>query len=100
MNLTDFNPWWKSSEVPKELIGQAREMLPFVRSFLSYRQIILLFGIRRAGKTTLMHQLIDHLLCDQQVDPLRVVYFSFDLQELSLEGILESYQLEILKQEI
>ena len=67
---------------------------------MDYRQIILLFGIRRAGKTTLMHQLIDHLLRDQQVDPFRIVYFSFDLQELGLEGILESYELEILKQDI
>mgnify|MGYP000066599702 FL=1 len=100
MKITDFNPWWKSSEVPKELAGQPREMLPHVWSFMDYRQIILLFGIRRAGKTTLMHQLIDHLLRDQQVDPFRIVYFSFDLQELGLEGILESYELEILQQEI
>jgi len=87
-------------KVPEELAGQTRKMLPHVRSFMDYRQIILLYGIRRAGKTTLMHQLIDHLLRDQQVDPFRIVYFSFDLQELGMEVILESYEMEILKQDI
>ena len=55
MQLLDFNPWWKSSQVPKELVGLPREMLPQVLAFMDYRQIILLFGMRRAGKTTLMH---------------------------------------------
>jgi len=100
VKISEFNPWWKSSKVPEELAGQPRKILPHVRSFMDYRQIILLFGIRRAGKTTLVHQLIDHLLRDQQVDPFRIVYFSFDLQELGLDVILESYELEILKQGI
>jgi predicted AAA+ superfamily ATPase len=100
MQISDFNPWWKLPEVPEELVGQPRDLLTQVLSFLDYRQIILLFGIRRAGKTTLMHQLIDHLLRKENVDPFRIVYFSFDLQDSSLEGVVEHYQLEVLKQEI
>ena len=54
MQIIDFNPWWKSSEVPNELTGRHRSLLPKLISYLDYRQIILLYGIRRAGKTTLI----------------------------------------------
>jgi predicted AAA+ superfamily ATPase len=100
MPILDFNPWWKSKEVPKELVGQPREVLPQLLSYFNYRQIILIFGVRRAGKTTVMHQLIDDLLCKKQVDPLRIFYFSFDLIDSSLEDILEHYQIDVLRQEI
>lgn len=100
MQIIDFNPWWKSSEVPGELTGRHRHLLPKLISYLDYRQIILLYGIRRAGKTTLMHQIIDHILTQKKIPHFNILYFSFDLQELSLEQIVEYYEVEILKNEI
>jgi predicted AAA+ superfamily ATPase len=41
------------------------------------RQILLITGLRRVGKTTLMYQLIQHLL-DEKVKSLHILYFSFD----------------------
>jgi uncharacterized protein len=100
MQIIDFNPWWKSSEVPEELTGRHRNLLPKLISYLDYRQIILLYGIRRAGKTTLMHQLIDHILTQNKIPHFNILYFSFDLQDLSLDQIVEYYEVEILKNEI
>ncbi|MBU0987077.1 MAG: AAA family ATPase [Proteobacteria bacterium] len=73
MQIIDFNPWWKSSEVPSDLAGQPRRMLPELTSYLDYRQIILLYGIRRAGKSTLMHQLIDHLMVQKNTPPFNIL---------------------------
>ena len=100
MQTIDFNPWWKSSEVPDELTGIHRSLLPELISYLDYRQIILLYGIRRAGKTMLMHQLIDYVLTQKKIPHFNILYFSFDLQDLSLDQIVEYYEVEILKDEI
>lgn len=98
MPLYDFNPWWKTSSVPKDQAGKKREIFDEILSFLDYRQMIILFGLRRAGKTTLMYQLIDHLLKKGGVEPFRILYFSFDEQAYSLSKLLEIYQQDILRQ--
>jgi predicted AAA+ superfamily ATPase len=100
MSLYDFNPWWKTLSVPKNFTGQKRELFDNIASFLDYRQIIILFGLRRAGKTTLLYQIIDFLLQKKEVDHFNVLYFSFDEQALSLDAILEQYQRDILKQRL
>jgi len=98
MPLHDFNPWWKTSSVPKGQAGKKREIFDEILSFLDYRQIVILFGLRRAGKTTLMYQLIDYLLKKEGVEPFRILYFSFDEQAFSLSKLLEVYQQDILRQ--
>ena len=98
MPLYDFNPWWKTSSVPKGQVGKKRGVFDEILSFLDYRQIIILFGLRRAGKTTLMYQLIDYLLKKGGVEPFRILYFSFDEQAFSLSKLLEIYQQDILRQ--
>jgi predicted AAA+ superfamily ATPase len=98
MPLYEFNPWWKTSSVPRGQAGKKREIFDHILSFLDYRQIIILFGLRRAGKTTLMYQLIDYLLRKGGVEPFRILYFSFDEQAYSLSKLLEIYQQDILRQ--
>ncbi len=100
MPLNDFNPWWKSGDVPSELIGKEREIFPQITAYMGYRQTILLYGLRRAGKTTIMHQLIERLLVREKTDPFEILYFSFDLKTMGLEEILQMYQVDILKREI
>ncbi|MEM3056867.1 MAG: AAA family ATPase, partial [Candidatus Bathyarchaeia archaeon] len=43
---------------------------------LEERQILLVTGPRRVGKTTLLYQVIERLL--ERVPPNRILYFSFD----------------------
>lgn len=99
MQITDFNPWWKSSKVPASLLGKPRSNLPELISYLDYRQIQILYGMRRAGKTTLLYQLIDNLLTRRKISPYQILYFSFDLQDWSLDKIIEYYEVEVLKQD-
>lgn len=100
MDIYDFNPWWRSSRVPSELAGKTRSILSEILPYLDYRQMILLYGMRRAGKSTLMYQIIDHLLNEYKKPPLHIFYYSFDLQKRGLDQIIESYELDVLKKEI
>ncbi|MBW1714332.1 MAG: ATP-binding protein [Deltaproteobacteria bacterium] len=98
MPLNDFNPWWKTSSAPKNQVGKIREILGEILSFLDYRQIIILYGLRRSGKTTLMYQIIDHLLRERDISPFRILYFSFDEQAFDLNQLIDIYQQDILRQ--
>ena len=98
MPLNYFNPWWKTSHVPKNQVGKIREILDVILSFLDYKQIIILYGLRRSGKTTLMYQIIDHLLRKKDTAPFRILYFSFDEQDFDLNRLLDIYQQDILRQ--
>ncbi len=75
--LQAYNPWWHgvSRDTPsfrrplfEELLQDAAEL----------RQIISLTGPRRVGKTTLVLQVIQHLIGNKGVSPSRIVYYSLD----------------------
>lgn len=100
MNLTEFNVWWKTKKVPPELRGRTRQSLNLLIPYLSRKQNAIIHGIRRAGKTTLMHQLIEHLIEKMQVDPFHILYFSFDELNYSLKEILDYYSIHVLKKDI
>lgn len=97
MNLLIFNPWWKTNKVPKKLVGKRRQIFAHIEKYLASRQILILFGLRRVGKTTLMFQLIDTLLNAKKVNPLHILYFSFDESRYEPEEIVAFYEREILK---
>ncbi len=90
MNLSDINRWWIEKRVPTELIGKKREALNEVLPLFEKRQILLIEGIRRVGKTTLMYQLIDHLI-KKGISPYNILYFTFDIATMSPEDILKQY---------
>ncbi len=99
MDLNFLNPWWKERRVPEILAGRKRKILQKILPFIKERQIILLYGIRRAGKTTLMFQIIQELL-NQGINPLHILYFSFDERKYPLEEILKDYEENVLKKPI
>jgi len=99
MILNYLNPWWKERRVPEVLVGRKRKILGKILPFVKERQIILLYGIRRSGKTTLMFQLIQELL-NQGINPLHILYFSFDERKYPLEEILKEYEENVLKKPI
>lgn len=97
--LNTFNPWWVSGRVPQELVGKPRAIFKELRSSLNLRQISILTGLRRVGKTTLLFQLIDALLRDK-TEPYQILYFSFDESQFTLDEIVEFYRHNVLKQEL
>ncbi|UCD71772.1 MAG: ATP-binding protein [Syntrophobacterales bacterium] len=83
--LKIYNPWWH------DIKGSWRGDLPdyerpIVNDILNdldeLRQMISITGPRRVGKTTAARQIICRLLDDQNVDPHRILYFSFDDPEV------------------
>ena len=94
MDLPTLNPWWKNGRVPAFSLGRTRHFFNEALSYLEIRQILLITGLRRVGKTTLMHQLIDHLL-NQGVSPYQILYFSFDELRWDMDALLKEFAFDI-----
>jgi len=94
-DLERFNPWWKTGHVREGWLREYRRKTYFeTAKYLDRRQIILIWGLRRVGKSTLMFQVISDLL--KKTSPKNILYFSFDEIAFDLKDVLESYQKLIL----
>lgn len=67
-----------------------RQPFQKIMELVDYRQIVVLTGLRRVGKSTLMFQAMDRLI-GSGVDPLRILYYSFDEKALDPLKILDGY---------
>ncbi|MDZ7761793.1 MAG: ATP-binding protein [Desulfovermiculus sp.] len=94
MDLLTLNPWWKNGRVPAFFLGRTRRLFNEALSYLEIRQILLITGLRRVGKTTLMHQLIEYLL-KQRVSPYQILYFSFDELRWEMDALLKEFAFDI-----
>lgn len=95
--LNKFNEWWTFKRVSQELLKPYKRQLFYeLFKFLSDRQILLVMGLRRVGKTTLLYQIIQELL-ERKTNPLNILYFSFDEESAEVEDVLETYREKILK---
>jgi predicted AAA+ superfamily ATPase len=85
--LSATNPWWKVGRISENLAKPVKRFVYYDTLRLlkhpDIRRIALLTGARRIGKTTVMYQLIESLLCDG-VAPNRILYISFDHPLLKL----------------
>lgn len=100
-NLLKYNRHWEKGvhySYPKK-----REVFPTLIDYLDEKQIIELVGLRRVGKTTLLFQIINHLI-DRHVNPLSILYFTFDEETPSIDELLTSYsyqtQLDLKKEKV
>ncbi len=92
MEITDFNTWWKAEKIEKRFVDMKRrdnfnEIIKYIKS----KQIIVITGLRRTGKTVLMYHLIDYLLKDK-VKAENIIYFNFDFLVEDIEGVFEKYK--------
>lgn len=90
--LTILNDWWETNSISKEKAKEYRRKIfkNIVETFFNYRQILILNGLRRIGKTTIIFQLIEELL-KKKTESKRVLYFSFDEIIEEPIKILEEY---------
>ncbi len=95
MDLTEefyhYNPWWEGPYSP-EFVPRPK-YLAFLQNQLENRDIVLITGIRRVGKTTLMKMLIAELL--KTVDSRFIFYLSLDalpLEPYSVHELLRTYR--------
>lgn len=70
-----------------------RELYAGIKKDIQRRQIQVVAGLRRTGKSTLFFQIIDSLITSS-VNPFHIIYCSFDepeLQEKTIEELLKEY---------
>ncbi len=89
--LFKFNPWWESTYRPAFIARP--QYAQFLAKNQANRDIIILTGIRRAGKTTLMRLVVASLL--KTLEPRFIFYASLDsiaLEKFSVGEILREYR--------
>ena len=90
-SLYRMNPWWT-----EEFEAPGIERKKYIETLLSLkniRDIVLVVGLRRVGKTTILYQTIAHIIED--VGPERILYVSLDnfaLRKYSILEIVDEYR--------
>ncbi len=98
--LSKFNPWWSKGAVPPQLLGaHEREVLLDAKKCLDKRFIVLLYGLRRVGKSTMLYQIINSLLVGG-AKPENILYFSFDEKAAGIGEVISAYEEMALKKRI
>lgn len=95
--LEKLNPWWLEKDFDSGL--NRTKYLKTIKSYLRTKEIIILNGVRRSGKTTLLFQTIKTLL-KKGVEPTRILFVNFDQADLSnlenpFKQVLDVYFQEI-----
>lgn len=99
------NPWWSKGSVPEQRTPDFhRRDFYKLRDHLSSDapQILAILGPRRVGKTTVMHQLIRHLI-REGIDPKRILFSRMDdpilgLLDNPLERTLDLYFKSVIRE--
>lgn len=81
-----FNPWWEGKDFDVGILRD--EYLNKIGSLLNRKQINIIIGSRRVGKTTLIRQLIKQVL-NKEINPNQILYLALDHPRLSNVSILE-----------
>ena len=90
--LVLLNQWWVTNKVDPVLKKEfKRVQYKKLRQLVSEpRGVVIVYGLRRVGKSTLIYQVIDEML--QTEKPDRVVYFSYDFSLGEIVEVLNAYQ--------
>jgi len=91
-----FNEWWFTGKIRKELaLPFKRHVLSKILESLQDRQVLIIVGLRRIGKTTLLYQTIEKLL--EKEEPVKILYFSFEDSSYDIKEVLSFYEKYVLK---
>lgn len=85
--LYRYNPWWENI-IRDDLVDRPAETSKIL-GYMESKQIILLTGLRRIGKTSLLKLIIKHLVEQKGIDPTKILYVSLDDYNLIKYSILE-----------
>lgn len=96
--LRQYNPWWRTPSVIKEESKPQKRLAYYeaikMLKHKSIRRFIVLSGVRRVGKTTIMYQIVDNLI-DEGINPKNILYATFDnpiLKLINVENVLAIYE--------
>ncbi|MCD8293895.1 MAG: ATP-binding protein [Clostridia bacterium] len=95
--LSVANSWWRTGSVQPQFLKSFKRNAYYTatRDFYSnIRRIVVLSGLRRTGKTTIVYQMIDDLL-SRGIDPHHILFFSYDsvpIRQSGFERVFELYR--------
>ena len=96
--LRQYNPWWQMSSAIKEEIKPQKRLAYYevlkMLTHTSIRRFVVLSGVRRVGKTTILYQIIDKLI-DENINPRNILYVTFDnpiLKFINAENVISIYE--------
>ena len=88
--LRDINDWWVAGRVQNSFIEPVpRKIMTDILHTMEERQIILLEGARRVGKTSIIFHIIQNLI-GQGIDPQQIIYVSLDDPLIQKEKFFEN----------
>lgn len=88
--LVEWNPWWVDGKVPDGLIGKPRPAYSQLLGSVKVKEITIITGVRRSGKSTLMYQIIANLL-KESVDPTQILFVNLEDKKLTNDGLDDIY---------
>lgn len=92
--LIEWNPWWENKDSIKELKKIPRREYKSLVESVEIKEITILIGVRRSGKSTLMYQMVDFLL-SKGIKPEQIFFMNLEDRQLlndSLEDIYSAYK--------
>ncbi|MBI5228078.1 ATP-binding protein [Candidatus Micrarchaeota archaeon] len=88
--LNEWNPWWADRNAISELVGKSRPVYVQIIDSIEIKEITILTGVRRSGKSTLLYQMIDHLL-KNGVDAKQILFVNLEDKKLSKDDLDDIY---------
>ncbi|MDE4907017.1 ATP-binding protein [Methanogenium marinum] len=100
--LVSLNPWWSGKDFGTGV--RRKRYSSKIRKYYATGEIVVLSGVRRSGKTTLLYQFIHDLIYGQNIDPRSILFVNCDEPALArldrpLETVLDIYRREVYSQE-
>jgi hypothetical protein len=92
--LADWNPWWENKILIEKLVGRPRPRYHLLIDSVRIKEATIITGVRRSGKSTIMYQMIKHLLA-KGVGPEQILFVNLEDKRLakdSLDDIYECYR--------
>ena len=95
--LKEWNPWWERKELIHDLEGKHRPCYNDLVNSIEIREITVITGVRRSGKSTLMYQMVEHLL-NNGIQPEQILFVNLEDKKLvrtSLDDIYGAYRVNL-----
>ena len=88
--LAEWNPWWENKALINNLTGKPRQSYALLEKSIAIKEITIITGVRRSGKSTIMYQMIQNLL-QQGIEPKQILFVNFEDKKLAQDSIDEIY---------
>jgi len=85
--IFEWNPWWDEKY---DFKGIKRDKLNEVIPWIKRKEIISITGVRRSGKTTLMFEIIEHLIKKEQIPSKNIFFIKADDDRIDTDRLIDN----------